>query len=194
MVLCIMFEYISRPQSLPRYGGAFPSLKKVKIKPGRPRGRQKLQAVMSKYQVKWEIVEEDEPWGRQRQRVVAPPFVFMSAPVTRTPVVITPTGTAFMMPAVTTPTITTSPATTPPVTIPPATTSDQPSPITGHQTQATAQEDACQCRDVNRYLQPPFQRLPSRHCSCNSTRIVDVSIEESINTLADIMQRSWQVK
>jgi hypothetical protein len=79
VVRCIMFEYVSRPQSL----------KKVKIKPGRPKGRQKLEVVMSKNGIGWEIVEE-EPWGRQLGRVVAPPFIFISAPVASTPTVTTP--------------------------------------------------------------------------------------------------------
>ena len=204
MVRCVMFEYVSRPQSLPKYAGEFLSLKKVKIKPGRPRGRQKLEAVMSKYRIRWKIVEEEEPWGRQQQRFVMPP-VFAAPPrFIAPPIFVAPPGfiplivgtPMITMPAVTTPMSTTSVApmaptptmTTPPVTTPPLTTSEQLPPTTKHQPQATAQEDICQCRDVNRYLQPPLQRLPSRHCSCNSTRIIDVDIEENLDTLADIMQ------
>ncbi|KAG9204180.1 hypothetical protein G6514_001819 [Epicoccum nigrum] len=88
VVRCIMFEYVSRPQSLPKYASAFLSLKKVKTKPGRPKGRQKLEAVMSKNGIGWEIVEEEEPWGRQLGRVVAPPLIFMSAPVVAAPAAI----------------------------------------------------------------------------------------------------------
>jgi hypothetical protein len=179
VVRCIMFEYVSRPQSLPKYAGAFLSLKKVKIRPGRPRGRQELEAVMSKHRIEWEIVEEDEPWGQQ-QRVVTPPFVFGAAPVVAAPVVSTPTVTTPMFAPPMVPVATTPTVTTPPITTPSATTSDQPPPATGHQPQAAAQEDVCQCRDLNRSLQPPLQRLPSRHCSCSSTRTVDVSIEENL--------------
>ena len=190
MVRCIMFEYVSRPQSL----------KKVKIKPGRPKGRQKLEVVMSKNGIGWEIVEE-EPWGRQLGRVVAPPFIFISAPVVAAPVASTPTVTTPMfffttpmVSTVATPAFTIPSVTTPPITTPPITTSNQLPPTTEHHSQATAQEDVCMCRDVNRYLLPPLQRPSSRNCSCSSTRTVEVIIEESIDTLAEMMQKSWQIK
>ena len=182
VVRCVMFEYVSRSQSLAKYAGAFLSLRKVKIKPGRPMGRQKLEDVMSKNRIEWKIVEEEEPWGLQpQQHVVPPPFVFVSRPGIATRVVSTPMfTTTFMVPMV---------PTGPMVTTPSVTTPDQLPPTTGQHSQVAAHEDACPCRDVNRDLQPLLHRILSRHCSCSFTRIVDVSIEESIDTLAENMQR-----
>lgn len=122
-VRCVMFEYVSRPQSLSKYAGAFLSLRKVKIKPGRPMGRYSLEAVMRKHRIGWKIVEEEEPWGLQpQQRVVPPPFVFVSRPVVAARVVRKPMFTTTfmvpmvpMVPMVTTPSIATPPATTPPL-------------------------------------------------------------------------------
>ena len=192
VVRCVMFEYVSRPQSLAKYAGAFLSLRKVNIKPGRPMGRQKLEDVMSKNRIEWKIVEEGEPWGLQpQQRVVPPPFVFVSRPVVATRVVSTPmVTTTFMVPMVSMgPMVTTPSVTTPPATTPPDTTPNQLPPTTRQHSQVAAHKDACPCRDVNRDLQPLLHRILSRHCSCSSTRIVDVSIEESIDTLAETMQR-----
>jgi hypothetical protein len=176
VVRCIMFEYISRPQGLPKYVGAFLALKKVKIKPGRPRGRQELEAVMSKSGIKWEIVEEEEPWGQQ-QRVVPLPFVFVSRPAVAALVVSTSMCTTLMVPMV--PMVTTPPITTPPAITPPVPTPNQLPPTMAH---------VCSCRSVNRDLQPLLHRLISRRCSCKSTRIADASIEENIDTLVETMQ------
>jgi hypothetical protein len=156
VVRCIMFEYISRPQSLSKYTGAFPALKKVKVKPGRPRGRQELEAVMDKNGIKWKVVEEEEPWGQQ-QRVAQLPFVFVSRPAVAAPrVVITPTGTK-------------RPAITPPVPTP-----NQLSPTMAH---------VCSCRSVNRDLQPLLHRPISRRCNCNSTEENIDTLAEAMQAL-----------